>query len=562
MMAKCLDIGLVMRRADGTVTHPPVTLQPLTISRSVLAQLKEKQLLWNRAVDTAARDPHFLVDTLQSTADSDEGFTGRMLDMYKRIYLVEKPVVQQVMLGIFRTDYMEEQSTDANSKLSHSAAASWKNVEINTISVSFSGLSPLVSRFHSFIQAYTRSHYAQAIKDSSTSLKLEYSASDSEVPSALGLAMSVWEGSLKSWIPVLDVYRRAVSPEGMLPLIPAVLVVTQEGERNVGDQFKLLLNLLENEGRASIRRTLTELHRSMKLVYVQDLAAAVQSNLSDVDSLGICSSLLNALRQPTSSLPNVPPFAIIDNQYIASVVYFRSCYTPLDFFSEECWEMREQLERSNAIKCPSLPHYLMTWKKVQQRFSSSSPNVLESIAFRGNKAEAEALREHFVDQFTLNGGLDDKEAGDGSKTEERIQEAILYPERYVLKPQLEGGGNLYSGESMKKLLQHATFEEDPKMFYKIRREFILMRRIIFGLHSTRYFRDCKLSLPTEMSSELGLFGIILSNGDASLSEKEHSGWASYRNSCAGYVVRTKPKDQDDGGVMAGIACLDSLAIVD
>lgn len=649
LLAKCLDLGLVMRNSGHIISHPPITLEPFPISRDVFRVLQKRQLLWNSAVDRAARHPHFLKTTLEATANSDKTFTGRLFQMYQNIYLnssennvveervhhlhdtentktewTERPF-QPIMLGIFRTDYMyaketndfhdkEKNGTDTHDHLavSSSLPSLWKNVEINTISVSFAGLSPLVSQFHAYIRAY---HSAQRRLDSLSPPdanekeleRLEYSTSDAEIPWALHQAFRAWEASVDPFFTLLQQYfsnevsqrkgggldntsgvksSETLPPSNSPPLFPVVVVVVQEGERNTGDQYKLLLRLLEKEGRMHIRRTLQSLHQSMTLVPVKDI-------------LQISSSVSSSTAFDTSMAPTPlpPPFAVIEGKYIASVVYFRSCYTPNDFTTEDCWAAREALERSNAVKCPSLPFHLMTWKKVQQRFTDVE-GVLQPIAFRGCREDAEELASHFVAQFALNKDegnrllessmINHPESSDSGsvkecsavvppsnpeKVEELIQDAIAHPHRYVLKPQLEGGGNLFAGEKMRDLLVSATLETNPEMYYKVRREFILMERINFPLRNVVYFQQEKLRPAIPMSSELGIFGIILSDGS---SEETHRACGRqeidtveckrdrgslFFNAYAGCVVRSKPEGEDDGGVMAGVACLDSLSII-
>lgn len=49
-----------------------------------------------------------------------------------------------------------------------------------------------------------------------------------------------------------------------------------------------------------------------------------------------------------------------------AVVYFRAGYTPSDYFGRKEWDARLKLERSTAIKSPSIGYHLAGTKKVQQ----------------------------------------------------------------------------------------------------------------------------------------------------------------------------------------------------
>ena len=51
--------------------------------------------------------------------------------------------------------------------------------------------------------------------------------------------------------------------------------------------------------------------------------------------------------------------------------------------------------------------------------------------------------------------------------------------------------------------------------------------------------------------ELGLYGVILGDGQS-----------EDLAACVGYLLRTKPENEVDGGVCKGIAVVDSLLLVD
>ena len=47
-----------------------------------------------------------------------------------------------------------------------------------------------------------------------------------------------------------------------------------------------------------------------------------------------------------------------------AVVYFRAGYEPGQYHTEAEWEARRTIERSTAIKCPSIHYHLAGTKKV------------------------------------------------------------------------------------------------------------------------------------------------------------------------------------------------------
>lgn len=86
------------------------------------------------------------------------------------------------------------------------------------------------------------------------------------------------------------------------------------------------------------------------------------------------------------------------------------------------------METSLAIKCPSIHYHLAGTKKVQQALAQ--PAVLER--FINDPEEIKAVGKIFTGLYSL----DDNEAGNAS-----YEMALRTPERFVLKPQREGGGN-------------------------------------------------------------------------------------------------------------------------
>ncbi|EPY34830.1 glutathione synthase [Angomonas deanei] len=315
LIAKTLELGLVMRRAPQyDITHPALTLAPLAIHKSVLYTLYERQLLWNEAVDRTARQYQLLWDTLRETAESDTTFTGYLLKILKLVYL-DSSKFQPLMLGIFRTDYMRSVS-DKNEK---ETAEEWKNVEINTISCSFAGLSPLVNQFHRYLQ-----QYKALFSNTPTKGLIEGSISGDVIPESLAEAVTAWKAS----VPLADFTASYLKthPE-VSSLTPIVLVVIQEGERNTGDQYKLLFSLFEKSGVLPLRRTHQQIHEHLTLLDHEAGKA---------------------------------PFMVLEKKYVVALVYYRSAYVPSDydvpgvttFEANPLWQARLHMEQSNAVKCP------------------------------------------------------------------------------------------------------------------------------------------------------------------------------------------------------------------
>jgi glutathione synthase len=110
-----------------------------------------------------------------------------------------------------------------------------------------------------------------------------------------------------------------------------------------------------------------------------------------------------------------------------AVVYFRAGYTPNDYHTEKEWIARSKIEKSFAIKCPTIEYHLAGTKKIQQALAK--PGVLER--FVTEPRHADDLRRCFVGLYPLDSSLD------GLKG---LELGLKLPENYVLKPQREGGG--------------------------------------------------------------------------------------------------------------------------
>ncbi|XP_034028059.1 glutathione synthetase [Thalassophryne amazonica] len=216
----------------------------------------------------------------------------------------------------------------------------------------------------------------------------------------------------------------------------------------------------------------------------------------------------------------------VDGQEVA-VVYFRYGYMPQNYTSEETWNARLLMERSLAVKCPDISTHLAGTKKVQQVLAR--PGVLEKF-FPDQPEAVEQIRATFAGLYTLDRGPEGDKA---------IAMALAAPDRFVLKPQREGGGNNIYGSEICKMLE-AVKETTERSAY------ILMDKIQpVPVQNYLIRRDAPLQI-TNCLSELGIFGAYVRN------DKE-----MVMNEVAGHLLRTKSSEHVDGGVAAGVAVLDN-----
>uniref|UniRef100_A0A1B6DNJ1 Glutathione synthetase n=1 Tax=Clastoptera arizonana TaxID=38151 RepID=A0A1B6DNJ1_9HEMI len=220
---------------------------------------------------------------------------------------------------------------------------------------------------------------------------------------------------------------------------------------------------------------------------------------------------------------------IVGNEKVA-VVYFRAGYEPGHYPSEKEWEARHNIEKSLAIKCPSIQYHLAGTKKVQQALAR--PGVLNKFL---NDHQVESVKGIFTGLYSL----DYDEYGDAA-----FKMALLHPEKFVLKPQREGGGNNVYGEEVRDALKKMENTKE-------RPGWILMDRIIPPVQANYIVRaGVPVQDPCDLVSELGIFGVIIAGPGKILINKQ-----------VGHMLRSKLSSANEGGVAAGLGALDSPYLV-
>jgi glutathione synthase len=222
-----------------------------------------------------------------------------------------------------------------------------------------------------------------------------------------------------------------------------IAMIVQPGERNFADQCLLQFQLWQNYRVRCYRITLAEMHDRGR----------VQSNGTQ-DEL------------------------VIDGVCI-SVVYFRAGYSPDDHPTEKEWDARLLIEKSFAVKCPTIAYHLAGCKKIQQVLAD--PGVLER--FVPSAAHREELRSVFAGLYSLSAVPDSPAAA--ALTALRLKVVAAHGENYVMKPQREGGGNNIYGADVVAALQSMTVEEQSA--------YILMERILPPSAPSKLLRNNQLT---------------------------------------------------------------------
>lgn len=382
-------------------------------------------------------------------------------------------------MGLFRSDYMVH--VDKDDHLNSGV----KQVEFNTIASSFGGLSSQVSGLHRNLQSIDA--YPEEL---SSIIKNDSLPVGTSVPSlARGMAKAH------------ELYGLSASG-----LPTCVIFLVQNPERNVFDQRHLEYALNENHGVRTFRllfdRVLkdTKVDNNRKLIYTP---------------------------------PQTPR-----RQYEVSVVYLRAGYAPSEYTNQSHWDARIQIERSAAIKCPTVLTQLAGTKKVQQVLAT--PHSPHLGKFLPDKTQASEVLKTFAPIYPL----DKSEAGLEAR---KLAQDPASASRYVLKPQREGGGNNIYRKAIPAFLKDLPESHWPA--------YILMEMIEPPAQQNTIFRNGELQ-SGGVICELGIYGACI------WKSKEDGAREVLENFEAGYLLRTKGDQSEEGGVAAGFGAVDSPCLVD
>ncbi|XP_073143404.1 glutathione synthetase, chloroplastic isoform X2 [Henckelia pumila] len=223
-----LLVGDRNSKRSGTVpgvglVHAPISLLPLPFPESCWKQACEVAPIFNVLIDRVSMDGKFLQDSLSRTKKVD-AFTSRLLDIHATMLDANK--IEDIRLGLHRSDYMLDEQTNL-----------LLQIELNTISSSFPGLSCLVSELHRSLLHKFKQHLA---------------LDPGRIPQNDAVGQFA-EALAKAWMEYNN-------PSAV------VMVVVQTEERNMYDQHWLCTVLKERYHVGSIRKTLAEIDAQGKLL--------------------------------------------------------------------------------------------------------------------------------------------------------------------------------------------------------------------------------------------------------------------------------------------------------
>jgi glutathione synthase len=486
----------------------PMSLLPNAYPRAAFDSAVQLAPSFNVLVDRISRDADFLQSCLGGSVASADPYTAKLLHLFRSIYCDSgnndniNAALTADRLGIHRSDYMLHRDNSINSNGDGEYVI--KQVELNTIAASFAGLACKVANLHSYlVQRYANDENLRTFllhnQVAVTGTSINNGDPSAGVPvnptlERLPAAMNV------ALVRYKERFASAAAANSR-PLV--VLFVVQEGETNTVDQRLFEFQLFANHGIPVVRMSLRQVQEAVEVT--EEGALTYQGNE-------------------------------------IAIVYYRAGYAPTDFPGGDNgveWQAREKLERSRATKCPSLGYHLAGTKKVQQELARLG--VLERF-FPNDAEQVTAMRAAFAGLYSLG---DDA----GEEDLEAVRQVLAGGEgRYVLKPQREGGGyNFYGARLAARLRENTTGEDGTLVLNEKLGEYILMERLFPPQQTAILLRSGRVEGTGESISELGCFGTLVVSSEGEVLHNEY----------AGFLLRTKFSNIDEGGVASGFATLSS-----
>ncbi|KAI1775799.1 glutathione synthase [Hypoxylon cercidicola] len=453
-----------------------ISIVPTIFPQPQFEQAQYMQRLFNELYIGVAEDDVWLKTIVQPLARVDE-FVAKLWSIWERVR--DEGEIQELRCGIFRSDYMlhcDESNTPGREFTSDDdlrkglVDSELKQVEFNTYSCAGGTHATTVANMHRYL--------AQ---------KGIHGATNLPTNNALRSITELLAKAHEMYVPT-DRARQT-----------AILMTVQPNNVNICDE-------------RPIEYALSECYPPI-ILYRVEFSDEVMQNCS----LGPNRELLF---QPPS---RTQPFEI-------SVVYQRAGYDPQEY-DEQGVEARLMLERSRAIKCPTILCHIAGLKKVQQELTR--PEILERFL---SPESATILCQTFMPLYPIDGSENGKKALQIASDQETA-------ENHVLKPSLEGGGHNIFGQDIPNFLETIPPKEKSK--------YILME-MIHPPKTHGALVSPMMIFQGPVISELGILGTCLWRRDELCEGK-----AEIIRSCrGGWTFKTKPHDVEEMSVVKGYGCFD------
>lgn len=221
--------GILKYLPDGQLTHAPFSLSPYYITKSDLAEMTELTAAFSELMISVSQNWDFLEHHLGPISANDP-----FLQMLLNCRTSE--IMQSRQLLVQRNDFFitnDEQSPDKQNcspEYETNAASLLRQVELNTVSVSFPFLATKLTQLHHYL--YEQNCLKQVIQNNPLDA-------------------------------VVDAFAKAVRDYDIADSV--MLIVIQPKEKNIFDQLGLEQLMWEKHKISTIRKILSEIYRDGKL---------------------------------------------------------------------------------------------------------------------------------------------------------------------------------------------------------------------------------------------------------------------------------------------------------
>ncbi|MFB9933729.1 glutathione synthase [Photobacterium aphoticum] len=494
--------GVAIKNPDGTARHCPFSLAPITLQRAAFDHLLAVTPLISQLISAVSEDAAFVQSALHDMAQADP-FFGRLMTLHKQLHgTADAPLSppRQPLL-LMRTDYMDDRQQGA------------KVIEFNGIAAGMGPFGQRATQLHAYVQQQWPSLYQEWVEN----------------PAAVP-APNACLFHLAGAIAQAAEQIKASFDESGAPLF---VMVVQPDEDNVYDQH-LLEVALQDLGVRTVRRTFAQLATDLSTGDGQRLLLA---GLGPVDVV-----YLRAGYQPEDYL--VPETSVcqdkVDRDRVDEDSVDRD--SSLDRDSESAMSMnalsqtRVFIEQHRVAVNATVSQQLATSKAMQMlltRMPASDLTHWGLDLFQAEQVKSVLAAMHPISTDTVEWFMTQAD-----------------PAAWVLKNQGEGGGHCVFGDDIAKTL--AALQPDEYAAWALMQRLYPHERDRPALG----VRNGQMTVVADLVSEIGLFTAHF-NGQP-MTAQSMTGQQGY----VGYLVRSKPAKEHEGGIHSGKGILDSITLVD
>ncbi|KAK2722310.1 hypothetical protein QYM36_002740, partial [Artemia franciscana] len=371
--------------------YAPFAMLPSPFPRDLFEKACRLQPLINELMFSVAINDEFLLKTLERLVDVDP-FLARLLRIYRTV--LSEGVGQDIFLGLIRSDYMIEKSQNGEYKLSM--------VEVNTIAAGFGWMGPVSGMIHKIndLANYVENELLNRIKLNYFAIQQEESTEVTNPTVLFVYVRYLHMNIVPEEVLFAKLWKTYTTGEEIFDMINEYFEKNGinwsycVGAKSMTGTFVLSeLDADEHIPKLPVNNALEAITDGMHEAWMhyqssyKAPSSVIMIIVEDV-SYNICDQRFHEfelakknpkVRTIRRTLTQVGEQGWLDNSDSKSrlkigetevaVIYFRCGYAPEQYPTEKEWEARLLIERSLAIKCPSIRCHLAGSKKIQQILS-------------------------------------------------------------------------------------------------------------------------------------------------------------------------------------------------